>query len=261
MNKRITLLTVYNNPFNKIIMKSKLFVFTAFFLAYGFTTGTEKSTGTAQAAIFTVGEPQVVITSQQFEELDLGFDAGLYALHVKDFGALPDDSICDIIAIRAAINHAKEINAARLEFDAGVYNLDQDAFHAQGETGDLITIIGVSGLILEGKSGTAGEPLTRFERNIRMRNNPDLGRVLSIRSSADIHLKNIIISNNPQFTSAGEVVLVDRANDIVVVDAFEGLPHFDGMWCASANAWDLTTRRRHVLAFFSSSKRWTDERS
>ena len=48
---------------------------------------------------------------------------GQASLHVKDYGAFPDDTIDDAIAIQAALTAAKKQHIKRIDFAAGKYLL------------------------------------------------------------------------------------------------------------------------------------------
>ena len=165
-------------------------------------------------------------------------------VHVRDFGAYPDDDQCDIAAIESAIA-AASIGLPRIvRFDAGVYNLHEPAT-VDGEPvlNQLILIKQRSNLTLLGAVDEQGQPTTILERNAPEQGvNIRRSHQINITDSTNITLKNLISRNNPAFCSAGECVRADEPNDIVEVDVFEGLPHYDGMPSYSANAWNLQTR-------------------
>ena len=160
-------------------------------------------------------------------------------VHVNDYGAIPDDGQCDTLAIRAAIAAAKNGVPRIVRFDAGVYNMDES--NAIGNAHLLID--GANALTLIGAIDAQGEPATILQRNVaQMQNDMDVAYQIRINDSYNITIQNLAFDNQPAFTSAGVVVAVDEELDTVEVEVFEGLPHFEGMQCYSANAWDLQTR-------------------
>ena len=161
-------------------------------------------------------------------------------LHVRDFGAIPDDGKCDIKAINEAIAVAASKAPAIIEFEAGTYNL-----HEPNQAPDaLIAISKISELTLLGKTAPDGTPATIFERNVKnLRDHLDAAKQFKITDSSRITIRNIVSDNKPAFSSAGKITAVDKEKDIVEMEVFEGLPHFDGMQCFSANSWSLETRQ------------------
>lgn len=158
----------------------------------------------------------------------------------RDFGAVPDDGRCDMAAINRAIESADRDEPAVLRFEAGTYNLRESTRSMDA----LITIAGASQLTLLGQTGEGGKPLTRFERNVpEMQNDMHAATQVRIINSSDVAIKNIVSDNDPAFGTAGRITAVNSAGDVVEVEVFPGLPHFDGMRCYSANSWDLETGR------------------
>jgi hypothetical protein len=49
-----------------------------------------------------------------------------------------------------------------------------------------------------------------------------------------------VLDFDPRGGTAGEIISID--DDTVTVEIFEGLPHFDGMKCYSANSWNLESK-------------------
>jgi len=161
-------------------------------------------------------------------------------LHVKDFGAIPDDGKCDIKQINAAIAAAAASPPAVIEFDAGTYNLCEPDQAPDA----LIAISKISDITLLGKTAPDGTPATIFERNVKnLRDHLDAAKQFKITDSSKITIRNIVSDNKPAFSSAGKITAVDKEKDIVEMEVFEGLPHFDGMQCFSANSWNLETRQ------------------
>lgn len=162
--------------------------------------------------------------------------AGISKVAVRDFGAIPDDGKCDAAAINKSVNSVKA--PAEIIFEPGTYNL----LDPGSGNYSLIVIKNKTGLILSGAVDASGNPATRFELNVKeMKNDLDTACPLRIYDSKSITVKNIFFDNKPAFATAGVITKVDKAADSVEAEVFEGLPHFSGMSCYSANSWDLKT--------------------
>lgn len=165
-------------------------------------------------------------------------------LHVRDFGARPDDGSDDTEAIRAAI--AAAIGSGRptvVRFDAGTYRLRPDA-----DLGASLPITGAAGLTLAGQTTAEGTPATRLLSAIPLANDLAPATQFQLTDCRGLTLRNLILDYAPRATTSGEVVAVDPAADRVTVDVFEGNAHFDGMRCYSANSWDLATGQLNHVA-------------
>lgn len=168
------------------------------------------------------------------------------SVFVRDFGAIPDDDKSDTEQITKAIKYAHANNKKYVVLDDGVYNL-------RGDEGQIPTIYikGVNNLILIGQVTSDGQPATTLEVNLSLTNEEGVkfSRHIDWRGSKNIGIENIIFDLNPRFSTSGEVVAIDPADKRVEVEIFEGMSHFEGMKCFSANAWDLETRTlKHVDA-------------
>lgn len=164
-------------------------------------------------------------------------------IHVKDFGAFPDDNQDDIQAINNAIDAAKKESSAIVMFDAGTYNLkDKSKMPAK------ITIDRANNITLSGQVTSQGDPATILEMDLTLGNDIVAGRHIDIKNSQNVKIENIVMDHNPRPNTAGEVVAIDKCNDVVIVDILPGLPHFDSMKFYSANSWDLSTKELLPIA-------------
>ncbi|GAB3760185.1 glycosyl hydrolase family 28-related protein [Microlunatus parietis] len=165
-------------------------------------------------------------------------------LHVRDFGARPDDDSDDTDAIRAAITAA--IGSGRptvVRFAAGTYRLRPDT-----DLGASVPITGADGLTLAGATAPDGAPATRLLSAIPLANDLAPATQFRLIDCRGLTLRNLVLDYAPRATTSGEIVAVDAATDSVTVDVFEGAAHFDGMRCYSANSWDLATGRLNHVA-------------
>jgi hypothetical protein len=157
-------------------------------------------------------------------------------ISARDFGAFPNDGKCDAAAINRAITAAP--SGAQIELEAGTYNLLDE----NNENFNLVVIRNKNNITLSGQTNKKGIPSTLFELNVKeLKNDMDTACPLRIFNSNNINIKNIAFDNKPAFATAGKITRVDTINDIVEVEIFKGLPHFDGMSCYSANNWNLST--------------------
>lgn len=168
------------------------------------------------------------------------------SLFVSDFGAIPNDGKSDTKQITKAIKYAHTNNKKYVVLDKGVYNLRGDEMEVP-----TIYINGVENLKLIGQVTNDGHPATTLEVNLPLTNEESLkfSRHIDWRGSKNIGLENIVFDLNPRFSTSGKVVMVDQDEKRVEVEIFEGMSHFEGMKCFSANVWDLETRRlKHMDA-------------
>jgi hypothetical protein len=153
-------------------------------------------------------------------------------IHVKDFGAIPNDGSDDTVAILKAIDHLKQSGANVLQFDAGRYDINRNGMN----------ISKISDLTIQGQVDANGKPATRLVRNNDFyTNQKGIGRIIELGHCPRLTLKNLLFDNDPQYASAGQVVKIDDAG--VTVKIFDGLPRVDGMGAYCMNAWDMNTRR------------------
>lgn len=168
--------------------------------------------------------------------------SGFYAdnsVFVRDFGAIPDDEKSDTEQISKAIRHAHANNKQYVVLESGIYNLKGDSNKAP-----TIYVKGVDNLSLIGQIAKDGQPATTLEVNLPLSNEEGIkfSQHIDWRNSKNIGLENIIFDLNPRFSTSGKVVAVDQTDKRVEVEIFEGMSHFEGMKCFSANAWDLKTK-------------------
>lgn len=162
------------------------------------------------------------------------------SVFVRDFGAIPDDGKSDTKEITKAIEYAYANSKKYVVLDKGIYNL-------RGDDGKVPTIYvrGVENIKLIGQITNDGPPATILEVNAELANNDELklSRHLDWENSGNIGVENIIFDLKPRFSTSGKVLMVDHENKRVEVEIFDGMSHFEGMKCFSANAWDLETRK------------------
>lgn len=162
-------------------------------------------------------------------------------VRVADFGAVPDDGICDAAQIRAAVASVASQPKVRIELDAGVYNLAEASIANRSGRLAMVHLWGHEDWVFEGAVNAAGEPATKLEMNLNLGNEVTGARHLDIRDCRGFHARNLIIDQNPRMATAATVVEVNRGTGLVRIEILGGMPHFDGMASFSANNWDLAT--------------------
>ena len=173
---------------------------------------------------------------------------------VRDYGAIPDDDTCDAAAVREAVADACKEGGTDLAFEAGTYNFKKDIFRPGTRNYFIINIKDTQHVGLRGRKTAAGAPATAFEINLPLKNHIDSPGHIGILDSRHIRVSNIALDYAPRFTSAGEVLSVDRDRNKVRVRILDGMPHFDGMKCYSANGWDMRNRTLLALPAFTIGK-------
>jgi len=157
--------------------------------------------------------------------------------HVKDFGAIPDDDLCDIQAIVSAVEAAKKEGNAIIVFDEGVYNLK-----VSDDMPAAINLANMNNITLAGQKNSEGKPSTTLLMNLKLENDIIGTRHVHVKNSKNIKLESLILDHYPRTNTAAEIIEVDKSSDRVVVDILPDMPHFDGMRCYSSNGWDLETK-------------------
>ncbi|HCD32644.1 MAG TPA: hypothetical protein DER01_09560 [Phycisphaerales bacterium] len=153
-------------------------------------------------------------------------------IHVKDFGAIPNDGQDDTTAIIKAIKHLKQSGAKILQFDAGRYDIDRNG----------IKLIDIDDLTVQGVTDEHGKPATKLVRNNDFyTNNKGIGTLFSVTNCQRMTVRNLLFDNDPQYATAGEVVALDEQS--LTVRIFDDLPRVDGMGAYCMNTWDIKTRR------------------
>ncbi|RNL95175.1 hypothetical protein ED312_00825 [Sinomicrobium pectinilyticum] len=157
-------------------------------------------------------------------------------VNVTDFGAFPDDSKCDINAIKQALEHAKTVGAKALVFEAGTYDL----FVGDVTKNTAIEVTKLHDFTMRGSKDSEGNPATTFLRHYDFRNDMYGKPILSVRECNNFRLQHVIFDNAPRYSTAGEVIANDGQS--VTVKIFEGNPVIDGTLFFTSNIWDLSTK-------------------
>ncbi len=173
----------------------------------------------------------------------MGGMIGLHAVQAQDkivkaadFGAIPDDGKCDMVAIKKALDHAKTVKAGALLLEAGTYDL----FVGDASGKMAIDITGMNDFTLKGGIDDKGDPATTFLRHYDFKNDMYGKPILSVRRSKHFGLQNVIFDNSPRYSTAGEVIATD--GNTVTLKVFEGNPVIDGTLFYTSNIWDLASK-------------------
>lgn len=170
----------------------------------------------------------------------LGMVQSASAIHVADFGAQPDDGRCDTESIRRAIEKAIQSGDPEVHFSAGTYQLDRPLdFPKEGSS--YVGIFSATNLVISGETLQDGKPSTRLERRFKLNNETQLPLMINISHSTNVTIRNLTLANNPPLGVTARVVSVNTNSDDVVVEMLPGLSAYDGMRCASAQVWNLST--------------------
>ncbi|OAM90281.1 hypothetical protein AW736_00915 [Termitidicoccus mucosus] len=156
-------------------------------------------------------------------------------INVRDFGAVADDSICDLAAIRRAVAFARANNVREINFDPGTYDLEVK----NPEKEIAIDLNGFEDLVFAGAVNADGTPATLLLRKYEFSGNISARQILRAIKCKHIHLKNFVLDNAPRYTTAGKVV--EKDGDRVIMEIFDGNPAIDGCVFYCGNAWDLKT--------------------
>jgi hypothetical protein len=163
------------------------------------------------------------------------------SVHVRDFGALPNDGKDDSEAIRKAIDYAKDNGTNTVVLEAGVYDLKDGHSVAIDSYGEAhIHIHNAHDFTLRGAVDAKGFPTTML-----LRENPatpmDLRSILLVSNSTDVRVENIAMDNAPVFYSAGEVL--EASAERITVRILDGHPIVEGMRTCIMGTYDLKGRK------------------
>ncbi len=165
--------------------------------------------------------------------ISLGAAVGI---RVSDFGAVADDSACDLEAIRKAVAYARSNNIREIRFEAGTYEL-----HVKNPGREAaIALNGFQDLVFSGATNPDGSPATVLLRKYKFSTNMNARQIIRAAKCKNIRIKNFILDNAPRYTTAGKVV--EKNGDRIVMEIFDGNPAIDGTVFYCGNAWDLKTR-------------------
>lgn len=162
-------------------------------------------------------------------------------IKVRDFGAVPDDGVCDIAAIEEAVRAAAAKKATAIEFEEGVYDL----FVGDASARNAIEIMNMDNLALRGAVNRKGEPATVLMRHYDMAENIDGKQTLLVKNCSGFTLENLRFDNTPQYMASGKVYHNDGT--VVGIRLLDGVsaPERSIMYCT--NVWDpVTEDLRHV---------------
>lgn len=159
----------------------------------------------------------------------------------RDFGAVPDDPSDQAEALRSAIEFAAANGKSHVLLEPGKYYLrsyvtDEETEH-QNWARRHLWIRDTHGLTLEGAMDEDGNPASTLVGCHKGENEAYLPAILWAERCSRLQLRNLKFSREPAYSSAG--VIVDKGDDFVVVEVFEGNPYIDGMACFCANRFDL----------------------
>jgi hypothetical protein len=175
-------------------------------------------------------------------------------IHVKDFGAVPDDGQCDAKALQQAIEYAAKEKSAIVILEKGRYDLKIANIEERENKKSHLWLVNIHlGLTLKGELDSSGVPLTAL-----IRENPcstdDLPPLMTVYQSSNISLQNLRFDNDPYYNSAGKVI--EKTASHVIVEVLEGHPAVDGMESCLIGAYDLEKKRLREgkISYYSSGK-------
>lgn len=162
-------------------------------------------------------------------------------IRVRDYGAVPDDGLCDIDAIAEAVRAAVAKKASVIEFEEGVYDL----FVGDASQRNAIGIRNIDNLTVRGAVNRKGEPATVFLRHYDMAKDINGKQILLVRECDGFTLENVRFDNSPQYMASGKVYHNDGT--VVGIRLLDGVtaPEESLMYCT--NVWNAATEElKHV---------------
>jgi len=193
-----------------------------------------------QLRIFSLSLFSSIVISMTTPSVALAGEVTL--VRVADFGAIPNDGLADAAALRAAVASVTGVPDVEIVFEAGVYNLKEAEILERSGRVAMLHVWGEKNWTLRGAVDDKGAPATTLEMNLELGNAITGASHLDIRNCQEVAVENFVFDQNPRFATAGKIVARNWSAQTVTFEAFEGMPHFDGMSSFSANNWDLETR-------------------
>lgn len=162
-------------------------------------------------------------------------------VHAKDFGAMPDDPADQAEALRRAIAFAVANCKSRVLLEPGNYYLHSFVIDEKAERKEWarrhLWLRDIDGLTLEGAVDRDGNPVSVLIGCHGGENEVYLPSILWAERCGGLQLRNLKFSREPAYSSAG--IIVDKGDNYLEVEVFEGNPCIDGMACYCANRFDL----------------------
>lgn len=168
---------------------------------------------------------------------------GLAAMHVSNFGAVPDDGKDDAPAIRSALAEAVTKGERVVRFGAGRYDLaGNQAGDLGGSNGSYFLRVSApkGGLSLEGAVDAEGRPATLLMGKSLGAVDQALPTMLRFIEMEEASLRNIIFDWEPWVYSCGEVQSI--TGDRVTVKVRPGHPAVEGMKPYNLGVYDPSAR-------------------
>jgi hypothetical protein len=168
-------------------------------------------------------------------------------VHVRNYNAIPGDTLDDAAGIQAALNYAKAHDIKRVEFAAGTYLLN---VISNKSLNAYFGLENFTGLQLAGTMKN-GLPVTWLVKHNPQLNQAILPSHARFDNCDSLLISGFVFDNTPQYATAGTVV--EKGAGYVSVEIYNGLPAVDGMACYTANIWDTATKNLKQLPSLSFS--------
>lgn len=162
-------------------------------------------------------------------------DDGGSVINVSDYGAYPNDGICDEDQINDAIAAAGDGDV--ILFEEGVYNLRKpDSRFTTNYTAHIL-ISNKTNITLRGAVDGNGEPATHIKRELVFQDNKtgNLPSIFKARVCNGLKLENLTFTNDQLFSTVGKVI--SKNSSTVNVEILDGYPVDDGCEATAANVW------------------------
>jgi hypothetical protein len=156
-------------------------------------------------------------------------------LHVRDFGALPDDGKDDRPAVAAAVEKARSMDGpVQISFEPGRYDIlpATEEYTYQDHRNSGIFVENCRNLVLEGN----GAQLLIHRQDVS---------VFAVSGSTNIILRNFTADYDPLPFSQGTVRSVNAADGSFVFELHPGFPRPDDAFFKSCDSWGILKDTAH----------------
>ncbi|QHI69938.1 right-handed parallel beta-helix repeat-containing protein [Tichowtungia aerotolerans] len=150
---------------------------------------------------------------------------GLRVVHVRDFGAVPNDDINDFAAIQAAVQ-ALGTGNAELRFEPGVYDVDPGGGDYSQKERPILFFQDLENVVVDGQGAQI------------LIKRPSVGLSQS-HGCRNMIVRNLSIDYDPLPFSQGTVMSVNPAEGWIEVKTDDGFPDLDDSQFVSYGSWGM----------------------
>lgn len=149
----------------------------------------------------------------------------LPVIHVRDYGAVPNDGTNDFAAIQTAVKALGKGNA-ELRFDPGVYDVNPGGGEYSQKERPVLSLQGLENVVVDGQGASI------------LIQRPSIG-FLKGQGCRNIIVRNFSVDYDPLPFSQGTVIASDPAEKWIEVRTDDGFPALDDPFFSAYGSWGM----------------------